>query len=238
MTDLLPNLLAAAFIAGLMGGAHCAAMCGGIVGAVSRGQEEARWRLATAYNAGRITTYAFAGLLAGALGQGAVWLRGGAMARHVVMGTAGAALILLALYVAGLSPLVRAVDGAGTVIWRRVRPWSRHFLPANTVPRSFGLGLLWGWLPCGMVYAVLLTALATGSAADGALVMLAFGLGTLPNLLAVTLFIDRFRAWGRSRPARLIGAAVIAIVGIFAVMHAVHPPAKAPAAAAHSHSDR
>jgi sulfite exporter TauE/SafE len=236
--DFLPSLLGAALIAGLMGGAHCAAMCGGIVGAVSHGQSAARWRLALAYNAGRIATYTFAGALAGALGQSALWLRGGAMARHTVMAMAGAALILLALYVAGLSPLVRAVDAAGSVIWRRVQPWSRHFLPADTVPRSLGLGLLWGWLPCGMVYAVLLTALSTGSALDGAIVMAAFGVGTLPNLLAVTLFIDRFRAWGRSRLARLVGAAVIAIVGIFAVVHAVHPPSKAPVAAVHSHTDR
>lgn len=237
MMDLLPNLLAAAFIAGLMGGAHCAAMCGGIVGAVSQGQARARWRLALAYNAGRIATYTLAGALAGAVGQSALWLRGGAVARHTVMGVAGAALILLALYVAGLSPLVRAVDAAGSVIWRRVQPWSRHFLPANSVPRSFGLGLLWGWLPCGMVYAVLLTALSTGSVLDGTIVMAAFGLGTLPNLLAVTLFIDRFGAWSRSRLARFIGAGVIAAVGIFGIMHAVHPPAKAPTAV-HSHSSQ
>ena len=69
------------------------------------------------------------------------------------------------------------------------------------------LGALWGWLPCGLVYSVLLTALASGSAPRGALIMLAFGLGTLPNLLAIGLFWESVKGWVQSPRVRLIGRA-------------------------------
>jgi len=223
MTGLLETLLVAAFLAGLLGGVHCAAMCGGIVGAVcsTRGGA-ARWLRAFGFNGGRITTYVLAGAGAGALGEGALWLRGDVVTHHIAMTIAGTALLILALYVAGVAPLVRAVESAGAVLWRHIQPLSGQFLPADTLPRAFGLGLVWGWLPCGMVYAVLLTAAATGDALHGALVMAVFGAGTLPNVLAFSLVVQRFRGAGRSRGARIAAALAIAGVGLFGVWKAAH----------------
>ncbi len=227
MTGLLETLLVAAFVAGLLGGVHCAAMCGGIVGGVcsSPGSDRARWPQLLGFNLGRIATYALAGTLAGALGQSALWLRGDAVTHHIAMTVAGAALLILALYVAGVAPLVSAVESAGAVLWRHIRPLSRRFLPVETPARAFGLGLVWGWLPCGMVYAVLLTAAATGNALHGALVMAAFGAATLPNLLAFSMVIQRFRRAGRSRVARIGAALGIAGVGLFGVIKGAHASA-------------
>jgi sulfite exporter TauE/SafE len=225
MNGWLELIVSSAFIAGLMGGAHCAAMCGGIVGIVSgqRAGGSGQWTHALAYNGGRIFSYMVAGALAGSLGQGGLWLRGGPLAQQMLMLLAGAMLLLMALYVAGVTPVTRGLEAAGSVVWRRVQPYSRSFLPANTVPRALGLGVVWGWLPCGMVYAVLLTALATADARHGALVMLAFGLGTLPNLLALVLLFGQFRKFAALRPVRVATALLIGGLGMFGMLKATQP---------------
>jgi len=223
MDAYLHLLLTSAAVAGLLGGVHCAAMCGGIVSAVCAGSAaRLPWSRALAYNLGRIGSYAVAGALAGGVGQAALAWRGEVVLRQTLMTVAGVSLLVLALFLAGWTPLVRAIEGGGGLLWRRLQPYARHVLPANTVPRALGLGLLWGWLPCGMVYAVLLTAAATGSAVDGALVMAAFGLGTLPNLLAIAAFAQRVQAYARRAAVRYAAAAIIAGFGIYGVLHALH----------------
>jgi sulfite exporter TauE/SafE len=223
MGGWLVYIASAAFAAGLLGGVHCAAMCGPIVAACSNASSasgRARWSLALAYNGGRIISYATAGAIAGFFGQTGLALRVGTLTLAMPI-IASAALIVMALYVAGVPHVKRVLEGAGGVIWRRLQPFSRRFLPANTVPRAFGLGTIWGWLPCGMVYAVLMTAVAAAGPAEGALVMLAFGLGTLPNVLALGVIASRLKAL-RLKSVRMGAAAAIAgmaVVGPFAVHH-------------------
>jgi len=229
MNGWLQAMLLAAFFAGVLGGAHCAAMCGGIVGAVCRPRSDAataaQWRQALAYNGGRIFSYTVAGALVAALGQGGLALRGGPLAQQVLLAMAGATLLLMALYVAGVTPVARALEAAGSVAWRRIQPCSRWFLPVDSVPRALGLGAVWGWLPCGMVYAVLLTAAATADVRHGALVMLAFGLGTLPNMLAIALLSGQLRKFSALRPVRLAAGAVIGGLGVFGIVKALQPAA-------------
>ena len=234
MIGWLEAIALAVFGAGLLGGVHCVAMCGSIVGLAcgagcSSRRDPRRWRLALAYNAGRITSYCIGGLLAGAVGQAGVGLRGGIPAQQLAMLASGIMLCVIALYLAGMTPVVRGIEAAGSVVWRRVQPWSRQFLPADTFGRAYSLGLAWGWLPCGMVYAMLLTALATGSAGEGALIMFAFGLGTLPNVLLIAVFFDRIGAALKSRNARLIAGALIAGVGLFSIAQSFQPAAWAHA---------
>lgn len=222
MWDGLIVLAPAAFVAGLMGGLHCAGMCGGLIGAVGlTPQGGTRWRIALAYNVGRMASYAMAGALAGGLGQAGLAVRGGPVAQTVAGMVAGAALLLLALYVAGFPSVVRQLEAAGAVLWRRIQPATRYVLPVTNARRAAGLGLLWGWLPCGMVYVLLLSALATANAASGALVMAAFGAGTLPNVLGLTWLAQRL---GRMPPrgvARRLAAATIVAAGVYglAMMH-------------------
>jgi sulfite exporter TauE/SafE len=224
MTGWLGLLASAAFLAGLMGGVHCAAMCGGWVAATCR-EKSRGLAYPLAYNVGRIASYAVAGALAGALGEAGVALRGGVLAQQVMLVVASTALFVVALYVAGVAPFMRVVEVAGVAVWRRLQPYSRHFLPVNSLPRALGLGALWGWLPCGMVYMTLLSAVATGNAWHGALVMLAFGVGTLPNLIAVSIFFERARAWSRSRSIRIGAGLLVASLGMLGLLKAAHPAA-------------
>lgn len=231
MDGWLQTMMLAALAAGLLGGVHCAAMCGGIVGmtcAPVANREAGQWRFALAYNGGRITSYAIAGALAGALGQAGIALRGGAIAQHLLMFMMGAALLVVALNVAGVKPVTRGIEAAGSLLWRQLQPFSRHFLPVTLPRQALGLGLLWGWLPCGMVYAVLLMALASGNAGEGALILAAFGLGTLPNLLLIGATVGRARQWMQLRWVRPAASLLIAVVGIYGMLHVLQPQARQP----------
>jgi sulfite exporter TauE/SafE len=135
--------------------------------------------------------------------------------QHLLFALSSLMLIVLGLYLAGLWGAVRQLEQLGGRLWKHLQPFTRRMLPVNTVPRALGLGALWGWLPCGLVYSVLLTALASGSAAQGALIMLAFGLGTLPNLLAIGLFWESIKGWVQSQRVRLAAGGLVAAFGIF-----------------------
>jgi len=230
MTGWLEFTLSAAFLAGLGGGAHCAAMCGPLLGAAGAAPEpggrRAAWlRQALAYNAGRIASYCAAGAVTGALGAAGLALHGGPAAQQLMLAAMSASLILIAGYVAGFTAPVRVVERAGAVLWRHIEPGARHFLPAGTPARAFGLGLVWGWLPCGMVYAALIAALATGDPLHGAALMAAFGFGTLPNLLAISAWFRHVARMGKSRLVRAVAATVIAAVGVAGMARAAHPAA-------------
>lgn len=226
----LQAMMLTALMAGLLGGVHCAAMCGGIVGltCTSLGETGNRGWFSLAYNAGRIASYALAGALAGLLGQTGMALRGGVVAQHLLMFLMGAALIVVALNVAGVRPVMRGIEAAGGLLWRQMQPFSRRFLPVKSPWQALGLGALWGWLPCGMVYAVLLVALAAGNAGEGALILAAFGLGTLPNLLLIGAAVGRAPGWMRLRGLRYAASAVIAAAGIYGMLHVLQPAALQP----------
>ena len=209
---MLELSLASAFLVGLLGGGHCAGMCGGIVSAVSLSLPGSRPRIGflLAYNFGRITSYGAAGLLAGAIGASSFFLDHVLPVERVLYALASVMLILLGLYLAGIWRGVVVLETVGGKLWRQVQPWSKRFLPVRTLPQALALGSIWGWLPCGLVYSVVVAALATGSPWHGGALMLAFGLGTLPALLAMGMAAVRMRAvlrhvWVR----RLSGLVVI-----------------------------
>lgn len=186
--------LLTAFVVGLLGGVHCVGMCGGIVSMLTMGMApERRGRLAAllplqlGYNLGRVAGYAFAGALLG--GLGAVLLQAAALqwAQRLLYAFAAAVMIALGLYLGGWWRGLAVIERAGTRLWRRLEPVGRRLLPIRTWPQALAVGFVWAWLPCGLVYSVLILALGTGSPLAGALLMLAFGLGTLPNLLGIGL---------------------------------------------------
>lgn len=231
MDGWLQAMAATALTAGLLGGVHCAAMCGGIVSLTCTPGPDGKARPAfypLAYNAGRITSYICAGALAGAAGQAGVALRGGMLAQHVLMFLMGLTLVVVALNMAGVRPVTRGIEAAGSALWRQVQPLSRRFLPVTSPWQALGLGAIWGWLPCGMVYAVLLMALASGSAAEGALILAAFGLGTLPNLLAIGATVGSLRRWMQRTWLRYLASGVIAAIGIYGMLHVLQPAARQP----------
>lgn len=193
----MPELsIISAFLVGLLGGGHCVGMCGGIVSAVSLtlpGQQP-RLPYLLAYNGGRIASYTAAGVLAGLLGASGYLLEHVLPVQKILYAVASLMLVVLGLYLAGWWQGVLVLEKAGGLLWQRLQPLSKQLLPLRSPPQAFALGLLWGWLPCGLVYSVLVAALATGSALHGGLLMLAFGLGTLPTLLAMGMAAVRLKA--------------------------------------------
>lgn len=207
----------ALFLVGLLGGTHCVGMCGGIVGALSMGAP-GRWSLLLAYNAGRILSYSAAGAIAGALGAASLGLEGQVPVRLGLYLLANLMLIALGLYLLGITRALAFTEKAGQSLWRLIQPLTRRFLPASNVFQAFPLGVLWGWLPCGLVYSALATSLAAGSAGRGALTMLAFGLGTLPNLLLAGIVLARLNEFVRRSAVRLISGLLVLGFGVYGML--------------------
>ncbi len=214
MPELVAPLLSA-LILGLLGGGHCLGMCGGLMGALTLAippeQRARRLRLLLAYNLGRILSYATAGLLIGLAGW-AVASSPAAMALRVL---AGLLLIAMGLYLAGWWSGLTRIEALGRHLWRHLQPVASRLMPVSSLPRALLLGAVWGWLPCGLVYSTLLWASSQGSPGESALLMLAFGLGTWPVLLATGMAAERLTALLRRRGVRVAGGLLVILFGIW-----------------------
>lgn len=212
----------AVFLVGLLGGTHCMAMCGGIVGALTVGTPAGRspWPLALAYNFGRISGYAVAGAFLGAAGQAGLLLEGALPVQMTLYVLANLLLVALGLYLIGVPQGLTFIERGGQKLWARLQPLTRRFLPATSIARAYPLGLVWGFLPCGMVYSVLSMTLLTGSALRGASLMLAFGAGTLPNLLLAGYLLRRFRGVVQGRTVRFASGLLVAGFGVWGLFNA------------------
>jgi sulfite exporter TauE/SafE len=204
----LPVALLVAFTVGLLGSLHCAGMCGGIVGALT---------CLLSYNAGRIVSYTVAGAIVGELGAQAFVLVPLDHAELFGRWISALFMIALGLYIAGWSYALLRLERLGAHVWRLIEPLGRRHLPVRGPRQALIVGLIWGWLPCGLVYAVLAWALVAGSATKGAALMLAFGAGTLPMLLVMGVaakWLDaRLR---RASFRRAVGTAIV-LFGVFAL---------------------
>ena len=213
------------FLVGLLAGVHCVGMCGGIVTALTAGSNTHNYLAQAGYNLGRISSYALAGALVGGIG-------GGVDIQFSILGTqwalrtglylfANVLLCALGFYLLGFTRILAASERLGHLLWRYLQPCSRHFLPVRSLWQAVALGALWGWLPCGLVYSVLATALAAGSAQSGALLMLAFGLGTLPNLLLTGILVGNMRSLSQQRWLRNLAGALVLGYGLYGLYQAL-----------------
>ncbi|ACT51762.1 sulfite exporter TauE/SafE family protein [Methylovorus glucosotrophus] len=214
---MLEFTLFGVFMVGLLGGGHCAGMCGGIVGAVSMSLPGARPRLPflLAYNGGRILSYTLAGVLAGALGASSFFLGHILPIQKILYGLSSVMLVLLGLYLAGVWHGVTYVERLGSVLWRQLQPLSKRLLPVQSPWQAILLGAVWGWLPCGLVYSVLVAALAAGNALQGGMLMLAFGLGTLPTLLAMGMAAVKLKKVLQQGWLRKLSGLAVILFGLF-----------------------
>ncbi|EKT4458240.1 sulfite exporter TauE/SafE family protein [Pseudomonas putida] len=214
MPDLLP-LLGSALVLGLLGGGHCLGMCGGLMGALTLAippeQRGKRLRLLLAYNLGRIFSYACAGLLLGLAG----WAVASSPAALALRVAAALLLIAMGLYLAGWWSGLTRIEALGRGLWRHIQPLASRLLPVSSLPRALLLGALWGWLPCGLVYSTLLWAASQGNAGYSAVLMLAFGVGTWPVLLATGLAAERVNALLRRRSVRVAGGVLVMLFGVW-----------------------
>ena len=218
MTDFVPLT---AFVIGLLGGVHCLGMCGGIVGALTFGLPEGRRQgvqlipYQLAYNLGRILSYTLAGAAAGGLGVLLAGVLPVQQAQNLLIILAAIFMILMGLYIAGWWNGLSMVERAGGSLWRRIEPLARKLMPVTSAPQAFALGLVWGWLPCGLVYSVLVWAVSAGSAQEGALLMAAFGLGTLPNLLLMGAAAGWLGAHIKKPAVRYVAGGLIIAYGLY-----------------------
>jgi len=214
VADLAP-LLISALILGLLGGGHCLGMCGGLMGALTLAippeQRGRRLQLLLAYNLGRILSYATAGLLFGLAG----WAVASSPAAMLLRIVAGLLLISMGLYLGGWWSGLTRIEAMGRGLWRHIQPVASRLLPVSSLPRALLLGALWGWLPCGLVYSTLLWAASQGDALDSGLLMLAFGLGTWPVLLATGMAAERLTALLRRRGVRMAGGLLVVLFGLW-----------------------
>ena len=194
--------LGAALLLGLAASGHCLLMCGGItaaLGAVTarRADGKSRRDLLAGYQLGRITSYTLAGFLAaGIFGSAIAWLDGDVV--RTALRVATACVLLIGALVA-FGKIRDAGQRVGRALWPRLAPLGRRLLPVSTLPRAFAFGMLWGWMPCGFVYTVLLIATVSLDPLRGAATMAAFGAGTAPALLASAFGAQRLAGWtGRS----------------------------------------
>jgi sulfite exporter TauE/SafE len=186
----------AAFLIGLLGSTHCIGMCGGIVGALTMGLPDNVRQSPVKllpylliYNTGRLLSYAFAGLLIGLITASASsFFQIGKFPIGGIVG--GLFMIALGIYIAGWFQTMAPLEKLGGHFWRVIEPFGRKLMPVKTLPHAFGLGLLWGWLPCGMVYS-----------------------GTLPMLLAMGGLAEKLQRITRNKKIRYFAGIILIAFG-------------------------
>ncbi|MBC8257705.1 MAG: sulfite exporter TauE/SafE family protein [SAR324 cluster bacterium] len=215
------SLYFSAFVIGLLGATHCVGMCGGIVSALTLGisQDNRRSNLLSyllSYNFGRIISYSIAGAMAASLGSVSEHFGFGMEVRKVFTLLAATVMIFLGLYLTGWwTAAILKIEQIGAVFWRRIEPYANNFIPIRSTGQALIAGLLWGWLPCGLVYSTLFLAMSAKTIPQGALIMAGFGLGTLPVLLAVGYFSDELIIHLQKRWLRTTVGLLIVGFGLF-----------------------
>ena len=196
-----------AFIIGLISSGHCLAMCGGITTMLTSATNKQKTMsqqgdialsidkitqkppltIIFSYHVGRIGSY----MLIGAI----VAFTGSVAAKNIGFPITGLRLIssiflvFLGLYLGKWLMWLNRIESLGKHLWEYISPLAKFVIPVNSKRKALGLGALWGWLPCGLVYSMLTWSMASGNVITGAALMLFFGLGTLPALFTLSLGI-------------------------------------------------
>ncbi|MBE9563205.1 MAG: sulfite exporter TauE/SafE family protein [Proteobacteria bacterium] len=219
MTELT---VVSAFLAGLLSAAHCIGMCGSIVGALTLTipNNQSLWLYLLSYNLGRIISYTMAGLAVGFLGASVADQLSLHDYHFIILQISGIFMIVLGLYMGdwwlGLSKL----EQMGAHLWCKLEPWGQSLIPVKHPWQAFSFGLIWGWLPCGLVYSILAFSLASCDTWQGGMLMLAFGLGTLPSLLALGATAKWIINFTNNYYVRKFTAMLIVIFGLVVIYEA------------------
>ncbi|MFT5419508.1 MAG: sulfite exporter TauE/SafE [Candidatus Endobugula sp.] len=232
--------LTVAFFIGLLGGAHCIGMCGGIIGALSMSisveNYVRRFLIIVTYNVGRIVSY----LLIAWLFYQLIHQLQNYFALQFMRYVAGILLIAMGLYLANWWRGLVYLEKAGSHLWRYIQPLSRTLLPVKSYPQAFFLGFIWGWLPCGLIYSALAYATTATNSFNAVLIMLAFAVGTLPAVMASGLLAERLLMLVKKVHVRQGFAVLIIVFGVWTLFNAVkhrdhHPQSTSTPAHIHYH---
>lgn len=227
--------LVAAFVLGLAGAGHCLGMCGGIASALSMGKQSSLGTI-LAYHSGRIASYTALGALVGLL-TGSLHFASWALALRYL---AGFLLIAMGLYIGNWWRGLAKLEQVGAIIWRPVQRLGAKCLPVRHWGHGLALGLCWGLMPCGLIYSSLAWAATAQSPLESASLMLVFGLGTLPAMLATSLGAQQLQAFLRRRGLKILVASLLILSGLVSLYltasHGDHQHTEAVGAGAEQHN--
>lgn len=208
--------LLAAFTVGLLGNVHCLGMCGGIATAIGVSTAENRVTNVLLFNAGRVATYCLLGATIGVLGQGFVQLAPAIGPWFRIL--AGLLLIAMGLYINQWWMGLTALERVGAVVWNPIKPVFTDFSKRSGYANKVLLGLLWGFLPCGLVYSVLGWSLASADPLRSALLMGCFGLGTLPGMVASGITGQALMRKLREKRVRAVIGVLLIAFGLWTIV--------------------
>ncbi|PAL16400.1 hypothetical protein B8W92_04235 [Moraxella osloensis] len=207
-------LFLAAFSMGLFGSPHCLGMCGGIVTAfglsMQHVSESKKNGLILTYHVGRLISYSLLGLIASLVGVAIFQSIMSNSAPRIVL---GAVLMLIGLAMLGL-PLFNHLEKVGMRFWQSLAPLRKKVFPIDSFGKALFAGLLWGFLPCGLVYGALMMAIAGNNIATGAALMFVFGLGTMPMLIATQKTVGMLQSSIKNFRLRQINGVIMMLSGL------------------------
>jgi uncharacterized protein len=233
------------FLLGISSSFHCIGMCGGIISALSlslpaqaRSQPIRLFSLVCGYNLGRIASYSLAGGIVGYIAYLSPLSSASNTAYVIMQCLASAFLVALGLHIAGWFPQMKLIEALGLHVWRHIQPLGKRFIPVESMPSAIMLGMVWGWLPCGLVYSVLLWTISSVDPVKGAIYMFIFGLGTLPSMLSTALASNAIMKISKMAKYRLLAGVLIIILGLaspFLQLSMLEKSGDAPHSMEHSH---
>jgi len=218
---------------GLFSAFHCLGMCGSIIGSLTLSlkreiRENKRLLLpfVASYNTGRVLSYSMAGMLAG-FAENVLTIPFGEGHGHRILQILSAIVMLGAgLHIGGWFPRFAYIEKFGNVVWRRIEPYGRRLVPVETLPRAFVFGMVWGWLPCGLVYTALALAATTGDVFRSTFTMLAFGLGTMPAVMGVGIMTSWMVKLSNMKRFRELTGIVLILLALMATFPGLNPLVK------------
>ena len=221
-----------AFVMGLFSSMHCIGMCGSIIGTLTlslspdiRNNKKLLLPFVFNYNFGRITSYTIAGALAGLI-EALLTMHLGETHGHRVLQLFSAGIMASAgLYIAGWFPRFAYIEKAGTQFWKIIEPYGRKLIPVKNRTQAYLFGMVWGWLPCGLVYAALALAATAGDVSKSALTMLAFGLGTLPAVMGVGIMTHVLTRLSRMQRFKQVIGLFMMVLALLAALPWLNPMA-------------
>jgi uncharacterized protein len=221
-----------AFIMGLFSTLHCLSMCGSIIGSLTlslkREIREDKTQLlpfVLSYNMGRISSYALAGFFAGLLHNVLMLPLGEGQGHRILQIVSALIMTGAGLHIGGWFPRFAYIERAGAHLWRQIEPYGRRLLPVETLKHAYIFGVIWGWLPCGLVYAALALSATAGNEFRSTLTMLFFGLGTLPAVAGVGLMTNMMIGLSRMKEFRKLAGVSLLILALLAAFPWLNPMA-------------
>ena len=215
----------AAFLIGLFGALHCVGMCGSIMGVLTlslpREIREQPPRLVSYllfYSSGRLLSYILAGTLAGGFGSGLLYSISPQSGHKILLLIATSLMVAVGFYLAGWFPRLAYLERMGAPVWQRLEPLGRKLLPVKSPLQALLYGMIWGWLPCGLVYSALFIALAHGNFFAGGVFMFMFGLGTLPAVVGTGIFADQLLRWARNPQIRMYAGIILILLALWGLL--------------------